>query len=80
MLIERAKEQVINAYAPYSEFHVGAAVQLEMMKFLPEVTRKTRHIHRGFVPNGWPCFMQTRNIPACRLKLWLLRHLQKVRF
>lgn len=29
MLIERAKEQVINAYAPYSEFHVGAAVQLE---------------------------------------------------
>ncbi|MCE5331130.1 MAG: cytidine deaminase [Bacteroidales bacterium] len=29
MLIGRAKEQVINAYAPYSEFHVGAAVQLE---------------------------------------------------
>lgn len=29
MLIEKAKEQVINAYAPYSEFHVGAAVQLE---------------------------------------------------
>jgi cytidine deaminase len=28
-LINRAKEQVTKAYAPYSEFHVGAAVELE---------------------------------------------------
>jgi len=28
-LIDKAKEQVLKAYAPYSEFHVGAAVELE---------------------------------------------------
>jgi len=28
-LINKAKEQVSKAYAPYSEFHVGAAVELE---------------------------------------------------
>ncbi len=28
-LINKAKEQVNKAYAPYSEFHVGAAVELE---------------------------------------------------
>ncbi len=28
-LINKAKEQVGKAYAPYSEFHVGAAVELE---------------------------------------------------
>ena len=28
-LINKAKEQVEKAYAPYSEFHVGAAVELE---------------------------------------------------
>ncbi|MBP6611347.1 MAG: cytidine deaminase [Paludibacter sp.] len=28
-LIEKAKEQVYKAYAPYSEFQVGAAVELE---------------------------------------------------
>ena len=28
-LINRAKEQVSKAYAPYSNFHVGAAVELE---------------------------------------------------
>jgi cytidine deaminase len=28
-LIKRAKDQVIKAYAPYSNFHVGAAVELE---------------------------------------------------
>ncbi|MEI6555039.1 MAG: cytidine deaminase [Paludibacter sp.] len=29
LLINKAKEQVEKAYAPYSEFHVGAAVELE---------------------------------------------------
>jgi len=29
MLINKAKEQVTKAYAPYSKFHVGAAVELE---------------------------------------------------
>jgi cytidine deaminase len=28
-LIEKAKEQVKKAYAPYSNFHVGAAIELE---------------------------------------------------
>src|ERR1035437_10269048 len=28
-LINKAKEQVEKAYAPYSEFHVGAAIELE---------------------------------------------------
>lgn len=28
-LINKAKEQVTNAYAPYSNFHVGAAIELE---------------------------------------------------
>jgi len=28
-LIDKAKAQVLKAYAPYSEFHVGAAVELE---------------------------------------------------
>ncbi len=27
-LVEKAKEQVANAYAPYSGFHVGAAIEL----------------------------------------------------
>jgi len=29
LLINKAKEQVNKAYAPYSEFHVGAAIELE---------------------------------------------------
>ena len=28
-LINKAKEQVLKAYAPYSNFHVGAAIELE---------------------------------------------------
>ncbi len=33
-LINKAKEQVRKAYAPYSEFHVGAAIELENGKII----------------------------------------------
>src|SRR5664279_68410 len=29
LLIKKAKDQVLKAYAPYSGFHVGAAIELE---------------------------------------------------
>lgn len=33
LLINKAKEQVSKAYAPYSKFHVGAAIELENGEF-----------------------------------------------
>ena len=50
-LINKAKEQVNKAYAPYSGFHVGAAIELENGQYLPEAIKKILLIRQDFAPS-----------------------------
>ena len=44
--------------SPWVPLHVWQMVQLSQVPI-----KKTQLIHRDFVPNVLPCFMQTPNIP-----------------
>ena len=56
-LLMHAREAGKNAYAPYSEFRVGAAVLLETERYLKEIIRKTPRILQVYVPKELRCFM-----------------------
>lgn len=62
-LMDAAREATQRSYAPYSHFSVGAAARLAMVQLSQVPIKKTQLIHRDFVPNVLPCFMQTPNIP-----------------
>ena len=54
-LMRKAHEAARNAYAPYSKFHVGAAVRLA---------------NGVCVPSVWRCFPPWHSIQASPLRLW----------
>ncbi len=62
-LMDAAREATQRSYAPYRispwvPLHVWKMVRLSQVPI-----KKTQLIHRDFVPNVLPCFMQTPNIP-----------------
>lgn len=62
-LMDAAREATQRSYtptrtSPWVPLHVWQMVQLSQVPI-----KKTQLIHRDFVPNVLPCFMQTPNIP-----------------
>ena len=70
-LYEAAFEASKKAYAPYSKFHVGAAVLLG--RYFPEIIRKTQPIRLGFARSGPPYFMREHVIRMRQFRFWRLR-------
>lgn len=70
-LLSEARSVTQFAYAPYSNFQVGAVAKLINGEIVPALTRKMHHILQVFVQKE-VCFLpQQRCIPALRLKQWL---------
>lgn len=65
-LVAKAREASLNAWAPYSNFRVGAAVQLDNGEIVSGNDRKMQHIRQDFVPKGLLSFMLMRNIQILR--------------
>ena len=72
-LYEAAFEASKKAYAPYSKFHVGAAVLLENGRYFPEIIRKTQPIRLGFARSGPPYFMREHVIRMRQFRFWRSR-------
>ena len=70
-LYEAAFEASKKAYAPYSKFHVGAAVLLENGEILSG--NKTQPIRLGFARSGPPYFMREHVIRMRQFRFWRLR-------
>lgn len=62
MLIEKAKSQANNAYAPYSGFRVGAAVLLANGEVFGGNNKENAAYPSGLCAEEWLCFTQMRNI------------------
>ena len=72
-LYEAAFEASKKAYAPYSKFHVGAAVYWRMGRYFPEIIRKTQPIRLGFAQSGPPYFMREHVIRMRQFRFWRSR-------
>ena len=72
-LYEAAFQASKKAYAPYSKFHVGAAVLLRMGRYFPEIIRKTQPIRLGFVRSGPPYSMREHVIRMRQFRFWRSR-------
>ena len=74
-LYEAAFEASKKAYAPYSKFHVGAAVSMlsAQRRYFPEIIRKTQPIRLGFARSGPPYFMREHVIRMRQFRFWRLR-------
>ena len=71
LLCEAAYEVAKNAYAPYSQFNVGAAVLLANGQIITGSNQENALIHQDYVPNVWLFFMHHHTIRAFQLKCWL---------
>ena len=67
-LYEAAFEASKKAYAPYSKFHVGAAVLLENGEIL-----SGNNIRLGFAQSGPPYFMREHVIRMRQFRFWRSR-------
>jgi len=65
-LVDAAFEAMNKAYAPYSEFQVGASVLLGNRHVVLGNNQENWPIHRDCVRNAWLCSMQEQII---RMKL-----------
>ena len=63
ILVDKAKAMTEKSYAPYSKFHVGAALLLSNGKIVGGSNPE-------HVPNAPLFFMPTQNIPTQNLKKW----------
>ena len=71
-LVNLAIEATQRSYAPYSKFHVGAAVRLENGEVVIGCNQEMRPIHRDFVPNEQPFLPLEPNILTFLSKRWRL--------
>lgn len=72
-LYEAAFEASKKAYAPYSKFHVGAAVLLENGEILSGNNQEMQPIRLGFARSGPPYFMREHVIRMRQFRFWRLR-------
>lgn len=54
-LIRIAADARKSAYAPYSQFTVGAALLGQMRRYTPDVILRMQHLHRETVQSGQLC-------------------------
>lgn len=66
LLVEEAKKAADDAYAPYSRFHVGAAVMLENGVIVRGVIRKMLPTPPDSALSVWLCLQQEHNIPELK--------------
>ena len=67
-LIDAAKEATSNAYAPYSEFYVGAALLLENGQIVTGNNQENAAYPSGLCAERTAVFMRMLNIQIKRLK------------
>jgi cytidine deaminase len=67
-LMQAAEEAMKKAYAPYSGFKVGAAVQLDDGRIILDQTRKMQPILQASVPKGLHCFTAASQFPEKKIK------------
>lgn len=72
-LYEAAFEASKKAYAPYSKFHVGAAVLLENGEILSGNNQENAAIRLGFARSGPPYFMREHVIRMRQFRFWRSR-------
>ena len=67
-LIDKAKEQVLKAYAPYSEFHVGAAVELENGEIFAGSNQENSAYPSGLCAERVAVFFANAQFPTIAVK------------
>jgi cytidine deaminase len=67
-LINKAKEQVNNAYAPYSKFHVGAAIELENGKIITGSNQENSAYPSGLCAERVAMFYANAKYPNVAVK------------
>ena len=67
-LINKAKEQVLKAYAPYSEFHVGAAVELENGEIFAGSNQENSAYPSGLCAERVAVFFANAQFPTIAVK------------
>jgi len=68
ILINKAKEQVNKAYAPYSKFHVGAAIELENGKIITGSNQENSAYPSGLCAERVAMFYANANYPNIAVK------------
>ena len=67
-LIDKAKEQVLKAYAPYSKFHVGAAVELENGEIFAGSNQENSAYPSGLCAERVAMFFANAQFPGVAVK------------
>ena len=68
LLINEAKSSMTNAYAPYSHFHVGAAVLLENGKIIKGNNQENASYPTGLCAERVAVFSAGANFPGIKIK------------
>lgn len=63
-LVAKAKEIVSDAYAPYSHFHVAAALRLESGRVVLGTNQENASYPSDYVPSGPPSSSRAPSIPT----------------
>ncbi len=66
-LVERAKEMTLNSYAPYSHFHVGAAILLESGQIVTGANQENVAYPSGTCAERSACYYANANHPGERM-------------
>lgn len=67
-LVERAKEMTAKAYAPYSQFHVGAAILLADGQIIGGANQENAAFSSGTCAERSACFYASANNPGVAFK------------
>lgn len=73
-LVERALEATNGAYAPYSNFYVGAALRLADGTIVTGANQEKQHSHQARAPSAQPSSQHRQTIPTSPFRHSLSRH------
>ena len=62
-LVEVARNNTLQAYAPYSHFRVGAAILLDNGVIINGNNQENASYPKAYVPKEWLCFKHLHSIP-----------------
>ncbi len=67
-LVERAKAMTRNSYAPYSKFHVGAAIRMEDGTIVTGANQENAAYPSGTCAERTACYYASANYPGMAMK------------
>ncbi|MCM1219042.1 MAG: cytidine deaminase [Lachnospiraceae bacterium] len=67
-LIEKAKEATANSYAPYSRFHVGAAILMDNGEIVCGANQENAAFSSGTCAERSACFYASARYPGVRMR------------